>query len=65
MDLGGLNWSIITIVGPLLLAVVVLWALLRNRKSTRADVERTERATRELYKEEDAAHRGEGDERVP
>jgi hypothetical protein len=67
MDLGGLNWGIMTIIGPLLLAAVLAWALLRNRKARRPeDLDRTERATRELYKEEDAAHRGEGsDERVP
>ena len=66
MDLGGGSWGIITIVGPLLLAVVLAWALLRNRKSRPADIERTERATRELYKEEDAAHAGEkSDERAP
>jgi hypothetical protein len=57
MDLGGINWGIINIVGPLLLAVVILWALLKNRKSTPAEIERTEEATRELYKKEDAAHR--------
>ena len=57
MDSGGINWSIINIVGPLLLAAVILWALLKNRKSSRRDIERTEEATRELYKKEDAAHR--------
>jgi len=54
MDSGGLSWGIITIIGPLILAVVILWAILRNRKSSRRDVERTERATHDLYKEEDA-----------
>jgi hypothetical protein len=57
MDGGGINWSIINIVGPLLLALVILWAMLKNRKSSRSEVERTEEATRELYKKEDAAHR--------
>jgi hypothetical protein len=57
MDSGGINWSIINIVGPLLLAVVILWALLKNRKSSRAEIDRTEVATRDLYKKEDAAHR--------
>ena len=57
MDGGGINWSLITIVGPLLLALVVLWALLKNRKSSRGEIERTEEATRDLYKKEDAAHR--------
>ena len=60
---GGL-WSIITIVGPLLLAAVLLWALLRNRKSRPSEVDRTEKATHDLYNEEEAAHRGE-DDRVP
>ena len=61
---GGL-WAIMNIVGPLLLAAVLLWALLRNRKQSRpSDVERSERATHDLYDEEEAAHRGE-DDRVP
>ena len=61
---GGL-WAIMNIVGPLLLAAVLLWALLRNRKKSRpSDVERSERATHDLYDEENAAHRGE-DDRVP
>jgi hypothetical protein len=48
-------------VGPLLIFIVVLWAVLKNRKSKPQDIERTERATRELYKEEDAAHRRDND----
>ena len=62
MDTGGFSWSLITILGPLLLIVVVAWALLRNRKSSQADLDRTEQATRDLYREEDAAHRGEDDD---
>jgi hypothetical protein len=54
MDSGGGSWGIITILGPLALALVLLWALLRNRKSKPRDLDRTEQATRELYKEEDA-----------
>ncbi len=57
MDLGGGSWGIITIIGPLLLAAVLAWALLRNRKSKPEEIDRTEAATRELYREEDAAHR--------
>jgi hypothetical protein len=63
MDLGGGSWGIITIVGPLLLLVVLAWAVLRNR-SSRASRDRTEQSTHQLYKEEDAAHRGE-DNDVP
>ena len=64
MDLGGASWTIITIVGPLILAGVLLWALLRNRKRSPRDEEHTEQATRELYREEDRAHRGEN-ENIP
>ncbi|HEV2748792.1 MAG TPA: hypothetical protein VGW34_16030 [Allosphingosinicella sp.] len=64
MDLGGAGWGIITIVGPLLLAAVLLWALLRNRKSPPEEIDRTEQATRDLYRAEDEAHRGE-DDKVP
>jgi hypothetical protein len=63
MDLGGLNWGIMTIVAPLLLVAVIAWAALRNRSSRRRRDE-TERSTHELYREEDVAHRGEN-ERVP
>jgi hypothetical protein len=57
MDLGGGSWGIITIIGPLLLVAVLAWAALRNRSSSRAEREDTEIATRELYREEDIAHR--------
>ena len=45
-------WPIITIVGPILLLVVVLWAIVRNRTSKRS-YDRTEQATKDLYAEED------------
>jgi hypothetical protein len=57
MDLAGLNWSLLTIVGPLLLAAVILFALLRNRRSSQASKDRTEAATHRLYEEEEAARR--------
>ena len=57
MEAGGGRWGIINIVGPLLLAAVLLWALLRNRRARRTDVDRTEQATRELYREEEEARR--------
>jgi hypothetical protein len=56
MDLGGGNWAILNIVGPLLLAAVLLWALLRNRKSRRG-ADHTEQATRDLYREEEEKRR--------
>jgi hypothetical protein len=57
MDAGGFNWSLLTIVGPALLAIVILWALLRNRGASRADRDRTEQATHRLYQEEEAERR--------
>ena len=62
MDLGGANWGIMTIVGPALLAAVLLWALLRNRKSKRDDSE-SERAAHDLYDREEAARREDDGER--
>jgi ABC-type nickel/cobalt efflux system permease component RcnA len=56
MDLGGASWSILTIVGPLLIVVVLAWALMRNRKA-RGTIDRTERATHDLYEQEEAERR--------
>ncbi len=63
MDLGGGSWGIINIVGPLLLAVVLLWVLLRNRKARKRDVDRTEQGTRNLYREEEEKRRS-GEDRT-
>ena len=64
MDAGGFNWSLLTIVGPALLAVVLLWALLRNRTS-RAQRDRTEEATHRLYRQEEAERRDESSDKGP
>ena len=61
MDLGGASWAIITVIGGFTLAGVIFWAMVKNKAKGPADIERTERATRELYKEEDAAHRRDND----
>lgn len=44
---GGL-YGAMTIVGPILLLAALAYAMLRNRRRTPADRERTEQATREL-----------------
>ncbi|QCB55711.1 hypothetical protein E5675_15550 [Sphingopyxis sp. PAMC25046] len=49
-----MEWTLMTIVGPILLALVLIWAMLNNRRS-RAEKERTEEATRIRRAEEDAA----------
>lgn len=61
MDLGGGSWGLMTIVGPLVLALVLLWVVIRTfRKRERTDeVERSERATHDLYDQEEAARREE------
>lgn len=45
-------WPIITVVGPILLVIVLIWAVVRNRYA-RADIARTERAARELREDID------------
>jgi len=56
MDLGGLSWSLITIVGPVVLLAVAAWAIWRNKKSRVPD-EVTEEGTRRVYREEEQARR--------
>ena len=62
MDFGALNWMTITVIGVALLAIVIAVAALRNR-SSREVIEKSEAATRDLYKEEDRAHRDDGNGR--
>jgi len=50
-------WGIVTVVGPILLALAIAWAILRNRKAGR--IEETERATRDNYRAEQRAHENE------
>ena len=54
-------WSLVTIIGPLLLLGIIIWAIARNRsrKDNKAPMETTERATRENYQKEQDAHEGE------
>lgn len=59
MDFGAFNWVMMTGVGVAILFGVLLFARIRNQKSD-VSKERTEAATHRLYQEEEAAHRGEG-----
>ena len=56
MDFGAINWFTMTVIGTALLAIVIAIAALRNR-SSREVIEKSEAATRDLYKEEDRVHR--------
>ena len=59
MDLSSL-WGLLTVVGPILLVAVLLWAVLNNRRSKRGE-QHSEAATRNLYesidREDKAAER--------
>jgi hypothetical protein len=61
MDFAGFNWALMTIVGAIVLAAVMLWAAMRNRSSRPRD-EDTEEATRRIYEEEEREHHGESDD---
>jgi hypothetical protein len=56
MDFGAFNWMTITVVGVAILAIVIAVAALRNRSSKEL-IDKSEAATRDLYKEEDRIHR--------
>ena len=51
MDLSSLQ-GLMVIVGPILLAIAIAWAIFHN-KGTRREVERTEEATRMRYDQQD------------
>jgi uncharacterized membrane protein YqiK len=50
---GGTIWSIAVIVGPIILAGVMLFAVLTNRRRSAAERERTERGSKALYEQLD------------
>jgi len=49
--MSGWLWSLVTILGPILLIAVVIYAVLRNRGGSRREVDRAERGAVELRKE--------------
>jgi uncharacterized membrane protein len=54
MDLGGINIFFMEVVGAIILVAVIFWAVMRTRsKGKESSPETTERATRELYEEEE------------
>ena len=44
-------WSLVTIVGPILLIGAIIWAYLANRSAGRRNFERAERGAREVREE--------------
>ena len=63
MDSGGWNWAIMDIVGPAILVVVIIWAIMRNRSSRRT-IDESERGTRDVYREEEEKRRSGDDGRA-
>ena len=54
MDLGGINLFTVEVIGVIILGALLLWVVLKTRsKGKQSSPERTERATRELYAEEE------------
>jgi len=55
----GRLWMLAVVIGPILLALALAWAIWRNRRETGpGDIEQTERATKRLHEqieEEDKA----------
>ena len=58
MDLGGINWLIIDVVAVIILGLVIAWVVMRTRSKGRSTSnEITERATHELYEDEERRRR--------
>ena len=54
MDAGGLNLLTIEVIAVAVLGALLLWVVLKTRsKGKQSSPERTERATREIYAEEE------------
>jgi hypothetical protein len=57
-------FTLMSIVGPIILFVILVWVVLRNRRGKdEAPMDVTERATREEYREEDQMRREGTDDR--
>ncbi len=57
MEVEGL-WGLATILGPIVLLILFVWVILRNR-SSRVSKDVTERATKANYEAEDREHKDE------
>ncbi len=58
MDLGGINLFFIEVVGAVILLAVIVYAVMRTRsKGKETSTRTTERATHELYEEEERKRR--------
>ena len=53
--IGGLWGFGVVLIGGFFLGGVIIWSILQNRKSSPKDIDRTEHATHDMYKAQDAA----------
>jgi uncharacterized membrane protein len=54
MDMGGINVFFMEVVGAVILFALLVWVVMRTRsKGRKSSPEQTERATRELYADEE------------
>jgi hypothetical protein len=56
-------WGLMNIVGPLILLVLLIWVVLRARRKGEAPRDVTERATHDVYAEEEKMRREGTDDR--
>jgi hypothetical protein len=56
-------WGLMNIVGPLILLVLLIWVVLRARRKDEAPRDVTERATHDVYAEEEKMRREGTDDR--
>ena len=56
-------WGLANIVGPIILLVLLIWVVLRQRRKNQPPMDVTERATREEYAEEERMRREGTDDR--
>ena len=52
LDWASTFWLFVIVGGPALIGIVVVWAILRNRGRSRAQVAAGERETRKVYDEQ-------------
>ncbi|WP_156141146.1 hypothetical protein [Sphingomonas sp. 37zxx] len=52
-------WGALTIIGPIILVIAIVWAM-RNNRGSASEVQATEDATRRNYDEQDKADKAAG-----
>ena len=61
----GWLWTLITVLGPILLVGAIVWAVLRNRNPPPAEIERAEKGARQLREQLEAEDEAREDQTPP